>query len=115
MKAYGVSSVDALQLGEKGNLSEKGRDAGLMCAGKETAYSSIHADEVSKAVEKAGEMARIFDRSLRFRYLKDADIYQVEVIDSGKDEVIRKIPPDEIVRFIEHIGELLGALFDKTL
>ena len=115
MKAFGVSVVDAVQLNEKVSSSEKAREAGLLYAKAENALSSINDDGVSKAVEKAGEMARIFDRSLRFRYLKDADIYQVEVVDSDKNEVIRKIPPDEIVRFIEHIDELLGALYDKTL
>ncbi|MEA4881113.1 MAG: flagellar protein FlaG [Synergistaceae bacterium] len=39
-------------------------------------------------------------------------MYQVSVIDTSKDEVVRKIPSDEIVRFLENIKELFGALLD---
>jgi uncharacterized FlaG/YvyC family protein len=53
-----------------------------------------------------------FDRSLKYEYKKEADIYQVSVIDTSKDEVVRKIPPDEVVRFMENIKELFGALLD---
>ncbi|NLD96573.1 MAG: flagellar protein FlaG, partial [Synergistaceae bacterium] len=39
-------------------------------------------------------------------------IYQVSVIDTAKDEVIRKIPADEVVRFIERIKDMFGAMLD---
>jgi len=64
------------------------------------------------AVDQANSLAMAFDRSLKFEYRKEADIYQVSVIDTSKDEVVRKIPPDEVVRFIESIKELFGALID---
>jgi flagellar protein FlaG len=57
-------------------------------------------------------MARIFDRSLRFEYVQEAGMYQVHVVDTIRDEVIRKIPPDELIRFIAYINEMLGALLD---
>lgn len=69
-------------------------------------------EELASAIRKADEMARIFDRSLRFKYVEEADMYQVHVIDTVRDEVIRKIPPDELVRFIAYVNEMLGALLD---
>jgi flagellar protein FlaG len=39
-------------------------------------------------------------------------MYQVHVVDTIRDEVIRKIPPDELIRFIAYINEMLGALLD---
>ena len=77
--------------------------------------TAVREEDILNAIGKAEEMARVFDRSLNFRYLKDADRYQVEVVDEASGEVIRKIPPDEIVGFIEHVNELIGSLFDKQL
>ena len=64
------------------------------------------------AVEQANSLSVLFDRSLKFEYRQEADIYQVSVIDTSKDEVVRKIPPDEVVRFIESIKDLFGAMLD---
>ena len=72
----------------------------------------ISEDQVRHAVDHANKVAKAFDRSLKFEYRKEADIYQVSVIDTAKDEVVRKIPPDEVVRFMERIGEIFGALLD---
>jgi flagellar protein FlaG len=71
-------------------------------------------EEVRRAVDEANDMAEIFDRNLNFRYKKEADLIQVEVIENqgGKEEVVRKIPPDEVVRFIENVREMFGALID---
>lgn len=72
----------------------------------------VSEEQVRHAVDHANKVAKAFDRSLKFEYRKEANIYQVSVIDTTKDEVVRKIPPDEVVRFMERIGEIFGALFD---
>ena len=69
-------------------------------------------EQVREAIFQANELAVVFNRSLKYEYRKEADVYQVSVIDTSKDEVVRKIPSDEIVRFIENIRELFGALLD---
>jgi len=68
--------------------------------------------QLPSLLEKAEKVANIFGRNLKFRYREEADVYQVEVVDAESNEVVRKIPPDEMVRFIENIQELFGALFD---
>jgi len=74
--------------------------------------SLIAEKHVKGAVEQANKLAIMFDRSLKFEYKREADIFQVSVIDTEQGEVIRKIPPDEVVRFIEKVNELFGAMFD---
>lgn len=69
-------------------------------------------ERLKDAVEQANSLSVMFDRSLKFEYRQEADIYQVSVIDTSKDEVVRKIPPDEVVRFIESIKDLFGAMLD---
>jgi flagellar protein FlaG len=69
-------------------------------------------DVLEQALGKAEKMAQVFGRNLKFRYMEDAGIVQVTVIDAGTDEVIRKIPPDEVVRLVEHIHDMFGAMLD---
>ena len=69
-------------------------------------------EDLKDAVDLANDIAVTFDRGLKFEYRKEADIYQVSVIDTAKDEVIRKIPADEVVRFIERIKDMFGAMLD---
>lgn len=70
--------------------------------------------QMAQLLEQAEKMANVFGRNLKFRYRKEADVYQVEVIDAQTDEIVRKIPSDEMVRFIENINDMLGALFDES-
>lgn len=73
-------------------------------------------EDIKSAIRKAEQMAMIFDRSLKFKYIEEANIYQVHVIDhANNDKVIRKIPPDELVHFIAAVNEMLGALFDAEI
>ncbi|GAB1427093.1 hypothetical protein MASR2M17_05190 [Aminivibrio sp.] len=72
----------------------------------------VREDQVKEAVLQANKLAVVFDRSLKYEYRREADVYQVSVIDTSKDEVVRKIPSDEVVRFLENIRELFGALLD---
>ena len=74
-------------------------------------------EEIEKAVKQAEKVASAFDRSLKFEYKKEAGFYQVMVMEVDKDivegeRVIRKIPPDEVVNFVEHIKDMFGALMD---
>ena len=69
-------------------------------------------DAVSSAVDRANRLSAAFDRGLKFEYRAQAGVFQVSVIDTSRDEVVRKIPPDEVVRFIERVKDLFGALID---
>ena len=82
----------------------------------ETDRQQYSKEDIKSAIRKAEQMAMIFDRSLKFKYVEEANIYQVHVIDHANDDkVIRKIPPDELVHFIAAVNEMLGALFDTEV
>jgi len=81
-----------------------------------TSLREYSKEDIKSAIRKAEQMAMIFDRSLKFKYVEEANIYQVHVIDHANDDkVIRKIPPDELVHFIAAVNEMLGALFDTEV
>ena len=69
--------------------------------------------KLQQVLQKTEKLAQIFDRQLRFEVLHEAgDVLQVQVIDTETDKVIRKIPPDEVVRLMERMQSLVGAIFD---
>ncbi|PIE54682.1 MAG: hypothetical protein CSA35_04750 [Dethiosulfovibrio peptidovorans] len=71
-------------------------------------------ESVRKALKQAEAMAQIFNRQLRFRFRDESELFQIEVLEmrGAEEKVIRKIPPDGVVRFVENVQELFGALFD---
>ncbi|MDI9370895.1 MAG: flagellar protein FlaG [Synergistaceae bacterium] len=79
---------------------------------REPVEKRVTEERLRDAVDYANSLSAVFDRSLKFEYRQEADVYQVSVIDTSRDEVVRKIPPDEVVRFIERIKDLFGAMID---
>ena len=84
-----------------------------------SAYSGTHGnipskEGIVKSLGQATKVAQAFDRRLCFRFREEIDLYQVEVLELDGDEerIIRKIPPDEVINFIEHVKEMFGALID---
>ncbi len=90
----------------------------LLTASSENAETSsldLDAITLEEALKKAEEVARTFDRGLHFRFREEAGRYQVEVLDLNDDnKVIRKIPPDDVVKFVAHVREMFGALIDVS-
>ncbi len=85
-------------------------------ANDEKSLREYSKEDIKSAIRKAEQMAIIFDRSLKFKYIEEADIYQVHVIDHAHhDKVIRKIPPDELIHFIARVNEMIGALFEAKV
>ncbi len=68
---------------------------------------------LERALDTFQEHASLHSRYLQFKIEEEADLVQVIVRESNDEEkIIRKIPPDEIVRLIERRNEILGFLFD---
>ena len=64
--------------------------------------------EANRIAEKLSKMS---NRSLKFEYREDADVFQITVVDDD-DDVIRKIPADSILHAIENIDRTLGFSID---
>lgn len=64
-------------------------------------------------VKKVQEMSDLMGHSLQFDVREEADIVQIVVKDSSSGDVIKEIPPERIVKFLEGMKELLGSLFDE--
>ena len=52
--------------------------------------------------------------SVRFEKEQDMDQLVVKVVDSETDEVVRQIPPEELIELTKTLNELRGNIVDTT-
>ncbi len=70
-------------------------------------------DDIKAAMERIVNTAKFFNRKIHLELEKDLNIMIVKVIDEETDEVIRQIPPEEVIRLSKHAQDLKGLLIDK--
>ena len=92
-------------------VSTGNKDATASPTTKDTA--PFDKDRLKEALKAADRLSEYSNRRLKFEYQEEADVFQVSVID-GEDgnEVIRKIPPDGILRMIENLKKFAGVSLD---
>ena len=69
--------------------------------------------DTEEAIERIVNVAKFFNRKIRFEVEKDLDIMIVKVIDSETEEVIRQIPPKELVELSKNAKDIKGLLINK--
>lgn len=61
------------------------------------------------------ETLRTFDKKLRFRVHESTDRLIVRVVDAETQEVLREIPPEEILELVAHIEKTVGLIIDERI
>jgi flagellar protein FlaG len=69
--------------------------------------------EVEEAVEALNNSMEYINRALRFSIHEDTQRLQVRVVNLDTDEVIKEIPPEEVLDTVARIREMIGVLVDK--
>ncbi len=82
--------------------------------GKAEGSSAVDAQNLHGMVEDLNEMAQTVQRQLSFSVDKDSGKTVIKVIDTETDEVIRQIPPEDIMEMQKHLGEMNGMLFSTS-
>jgi flagellar protein FlaG len=57
--------------------------------------------------------AQLFNRKIHLEVEDDIDMVIVKIIDSETEEVIRQVPPEELVELSKNAKELKGLLISK--
>ena len=70
-------------------------------------------EEVEEALRKLNDTADAMQLSLRFQMHQGSDRWMVQVIDVRQDEIIREIPPENILNVVAQIQSLIGVLLDE--
>lgn len=69
-------------------------------------------EALAKAVERLEDVSRRIGRELEFQVDEETGRTVVTVYVSGTDEVVRKIPPEEMLELAERMEEVRGLLFN---
>lgn len=72
-------------------------------------------EEIRQIVDELSRMARSFNRRLEFSINDETNQVIVKVIDQDSGDVVKQIPPEEVVRVHARIREAIGLLFDLKI
>lgn len=71
--------------------------------------------QLEQAVEKANSRMQGHGVNVLLRASDKSKRLQVEVIDRKTKEVLRRFPPDEIIRLAESLDEMVGVILNRPL
>ncbi|MEZ5359431.1 MAG: flagellar protein FlaG [Candidatus Zixiibacteriota bacterium] len=73
---------------------------------------TISKDELEKAVESLSEYAGWGNFNIGFDTDDETDSMVITISDRDSGEIVRQIPPDQILKLRSHLQEVLGLVFD---
>ena len=101
--------------GPEGVRSDKESDSALKLPVKpEEEQKVLPREEIEQVAEFLNESSQLFNILLRFNISEDVDRVIVSVVNRDTDEVIRQIPPEEVVDLAKRLNEMAGVLFNET-
>ena len=72
-------------------------------------------DELSQSIQKLTDQIQKFNRDLQFVADEATGKRIVKVIDSNTGNVIRQIPPEEVLKIMQNIDNMSGLIFNKKV
>ncbi|MCP4726112.1 MAG: flagellar protein FlaG [bacterium] len=75
----------------------------------------IDTDVLEKIAEELNEDFRIFNATISFSVDKDTGTTVVRIFDRDTEEVIRVIPPEELLSLAAKLTDIIGRLVDKKI
>ncbi len=69
--------------------------------------------ELNGAVEKLDQVIKPLSIGLNIQRIESLNRFYVELFDRETGEVIREIPPRQIIQMQEHVRQIQGLMFDK--
>ncbi|HDH99765.1 MAG: hypothetical protein DRQ14_03590 [Candidatus Latescibacterota bacterium] len=97
---------------------QEGQDGGEMQP-RQQKVASPQEKAKSLDLEKIGEelnrCIRMFNTHLAFEIDRPSNRIIIKIINTETEEVIRQIPPEELLRIMHYMDELLGLLVDERV
>lgn len=96
------------------SLTESGPDRKRDIGPRSSAQNSgSDSRPVETCVDLLNEAVSLLNKGLRFFVDDDSDRLVVQVVDRQTDQVLRQIPPDEILALVGRINDMIGLLIDE--
>ena len=81
---------------------------------REEERESMDEKTVSYMTEELNELMSKINCNLEFQYHKDVNMMSVRMLDKKTHEVIKEVPPEEMLEQMAKAREWLGAFLDKN-
>ncbi|MGB9755731.1 MAG: flagellar protein FlaG [Desulfurella sp.] len=104
-----VSSLDSLA-----NKSSPANQ-GLQTNTNALNNANISKQDVKNLVKKLNDSIGTLNDSVKFSYSEDAKALVVKVVDSKTGQVIRQIPPEELIKLEANLTQSIGIIFNKEV
>ncbi|MBR2216108.1 MAG: flagellar protein FlaG [Selenomonadaceae bacterium] len=101
-----VGAVSDKKHGEEARASLPGAGSGIEIE------VPINEDQVSLITKELNELMSSINCNLEFDYHKEVDFMTVRMIDKETMEVIKEIPPEEMIKNMEKAQTWIGAWLD---
>jgi uncharacterized FlaG/YvyC family protein len=70
--------------------------------------------KVESGVEKLNAVLSSFDKEVSFEYDKELNVVCVKTLNANTSEVIKQLPPEEMLSVLHRINDALGLLINGT-
>lgn len=75
--------------------------------------SELSSEELNEAVSELNELAQSIRRELRFSVDDNSGRAVIEVYDANTEELIRQIPPEQVLNVLRHLKEFDSGLLQE--
>ncbi len=76
---------------------------------------TLDEESVSLMTEELNDLMSKINCNLEFTYSKEADMMSVKMVDKKTKEVIKELPPEEMIENMIKAKDWLGAFIDKNI
>ncbi len=73
----------------------------------------ISEDDLKVQVDLLNDTLRTFDKRLRFNIHTETEQIYTHVIDAETEEILREIPPEEVLDMVARLDEMVGLIVDE--
>jgi flagellar protein FlaG len=80
-----------------------------------TAENQLDQSQLNKYTEKLSKVMEILNHSIRFAVDDDSDRMIVKIVNSETNEVIRQIPPKEVLQLMHRLDQMVGLMLDEKV
>ncbi len=116
LNGVGGPSVTKLENRPEASAAERkaaADDHVAMAQNKESQKAPVDGDRVDRVVESLNNLAQSLKRKIEFSINDDTGQTVIRIVDSENDQVIRQIPPEEMLRLAEHLKDAQGLIVDS--
>ena len=112
--AAAASATDAASADEQVNANENAQNADSQDAQEKDGDQKMDEKSVSYMTEELNKLMSRINADLEFQYHKEVNTMSVKMMDRKTGEILKEIPPEDMIQHMIKTKDWLGAFLDKN-